>query len=87
MVAKDCHIGNKMNVGYEFPCPACGRKASGDFNKAGKVGNGNVQITAACEKCGEIYNGTALLDETGSNVDVHFDDERINASQLKVWGY
>lgn len=90
MAAKGCHIGNNINVGYDFPCPKCGKgKASGNFNKAGKVDDVIYDITASCSnpKCGKVYDGTAIINGAGTNVVVYFTYADIKDSQLNVWGY
>jgi len=86
MASKDCHIGDKMNVHYDFPCPKCKGKAEGNFSKIGKVQNGSVSITAACV-CGQTYDGEALFHQVGMDVEIHFPDVDIKDSDLNVYGY
>lgn len=88
MATKDHHIGNNMNVGYEFPCPNCsGDIAKGSFKKSEQGQNGHIDIRASCDNCEKCFEGTAVVHEAGLDVDVTFDIVEVKASDLKVWGF
>jgi rubredoxin len=86
MAFKDKHIGNKTDVSVEFPCPNCGKGiAKGIFNKTAADEDGHIDVHCDCPACGTSYDGTAVMDSTGVNVDVTIDDKRIQDKNLNVY--
>jgi hypothetical protein len=81
----DYHIGNKMGVDVEFPCPDCnnGNMAKGHFKKSDAKKGGYIDVPCACSG-GHDFPGDAILHPAGLDVEVHIHDDRIKNSDLQV---